>query len=130
MGRQGTTAKSSQNIARPPLAVSSIGRVVTSCVPFDLGGYFPRRNRSIIFKRTLLILLRATSHLSVTLTAMHVTVNEVSSYFCKILTLIMIKTYLQTGRRRYRIARCLVVKADSHVSGNRIRTKRKWTICY
>ena len=42
--------------------------------------------------------IRATSHLSMRLTAMHVTVNEVSSHSCKILTLIVVKTYLQTGR--------------------------------
>ena len=36
---------------------------------------------------------------------MRVTVDEVSSHLCKILTLIMVETYLQTGRRRYRIAR-------------------------
>ena len=61
--------------------------------------------------------LKATCHLSVRLTAMHVTtVNEVSSHLCKILTLIIVKTYLQTERRRYRIARRPVVKADdSHV---------------
>ena len=52
---------------------------------------------------------KATSHLSVRLTAMRVTVNEVSSDLCKILTLIIVKTYLQTGQRRYRIARCPVV---------------------
>ena len=40
---------------------------------------------------------------------MHVTVNEVSSHLCKILTLIMVKTYLQTGQRCYHIARCSVV---------------------
>ena len=53
--------------------------------------------------------LRATSHLSARLTAMCVTVNEVSSHLCKILTIIMVKTYLQTGRKRCRIARRLVV---------------------
>ena len=42
--------------------------------------------------------------LSVGLTGMHLTVNEVSSHLCKILTLIFVRTYLQTGRRRYRIA--------------------------
>ena len=40
---------------------------------------------------------------------MRVTLNEVSSHLCKILTLIIVKTYLQTGRRRYRIARRTVV---------------------
>ena len=35
--------------------------------------------------------------------------HEVSPHLCKILTLIMVKTYLQKGRRRYRIARRLVV---------------------
>ena len=41
---------------------------------------------------------------------MQVTVNDVSSHLCKILTLIIIvKTCLQTGRRRYRIARRPVV---------------------
>ena len=34
---------------------------------------------------------------------MRVTVNEVSSYLCEMLTLIILKTYLQTGRRCYRI---------------------------
>ena len=53
--------------------------------------------------------VRATSHLSVRLTAMHVTVNEVPSHLCKILTLIIVKTYLQAGKRRYRIARSPVV---------------------
>ena len=66
--------------------------------------------------------------LSVTLTAIRVTVNEVSSHLCKILTLIIVKKYLQTGRRRYRIARLPVVKADSHVSGNQIQQKRTWAI--
>ena len=40
--------------------------------------------------------LRATSHLSLRLTVMCVTVNEVSSHLCKILILIIVKTYLQT----------------------------------
>ena len=60
--------------------------------------------------------LRATSHLSVRLTAMRVTVNEVSSHLCKILTLITVKTYLQTGRRPYRVAQRPVVRATSHLS--------------
>ena len=42
---------------------------------------------------------------SVRLAAMHVTVNEVSSLLCEILTLIIIKTYLQTEWRRYCITR-------------------------
>ena len=48
----------------------------------------------------LLLGVRATSHLSERLTAKRVTVNEVSSHLCtcKILTLIIVKTYLQTGR--------------------------------
>ena len=53
--------------------------------------------------------LKATFHLNVRLTEMRVTVNEVSSYLCKILTLIRVKTDLQTERRRYRIARRPVV---------------------
>ena len=40
---------------------------------------------------------------------MRVTVKEVSSHLCKIVTLIIVKTYLQKGRRRYRLARRLVV---------------------
>ena len=40
---------------------------------------------------------------------MRLIVNEVLSHLCKILTLIIVKTYLQTGRRRYRIARRPVV---------------------
>ena len=40
--------------------------------------------------------LKATSHLSVSLTAMRMTINEVSSHLCKILTLIIVETYLQT----------------------------------
>ena len=28
------------------------------------------------------------------------------------------------------VGECYAVKADSHVSGNRFRPKRKWTICY
>ena len=42
------------------------------------------------------IFARAISHLNVRLTVMHVTVNEVSSHLYKILTLIIVKTYLQT----------------------------------
>ena len=49
------------------------------------------------------------SHLSVKLTAMRVTVNEVSSHLCKILTLIIVETYFQTGRRRYCIVRGPIV---------------------
>ena len=49
------------------------------------------------------------SLISMRLTAMRVAVNEVSSDLCKILTLIVVKTYLQTRRRRYRIARSSVV---------------------
>ena len=62
--------------------------------------------------------LRATSHLSVRLTAMHVTVNEVSSHLCKILTLIMVKTCLQTGQRWYRIARRPVVTCFNSGKGS------------
>ena len=40
---------------------------------------------------------------------MRVTVNDVSLHLCKILTLIMVKTYLQTRQRRYCIARRPVV---------------------
>ena len=40
--------------------------------------------------------VKATSHLNVSLTALRVTVNEVSSHLCKILTLIIVKIYLQT----------------------------------
>ena len=36
---------------------------------------------------------------------MRVTLNVVSSHLRKILTVIVVKTYLQTGRRRYQIAR-------------------------
>ena len=45
---------------------------------------------------------------------MRVNVNEVSSHLCKILKLIIVRTYLQTGQRRYRIARRSVAKATSH----------------
>ena len=49
--------------------------------------------------------VKATSHSSVRLTAMmRVTVNEVSSHSCKILTPVIVKTYLQAGRRHYRMA--------------------------
>ena len=58
--------------------------------------------------------VKATSHWSARLT-MRVTVSEVSSHLCKILTLIIVKTYLQTGRRRYRIAG-LPVKATFHLT--------------
>ena len=40
---------------------------------------------------------RATSHLGTRLTEMRMTVNEVSSHSCRILTPIIIKTYLQIG---------------------------------
>ena len=53
--------------------------------------------------------VRATSHLSVKLTAMPVTLNAVSSHLCKILTRIIVKTYLQTGRRCYCITQRPVV---------------------
>ena len=46
---------------------------------------------------TIVDVLRATSHLSVRATAMRLTVTEVSPHLCKILTLVMLKTYLQTG---------------------------------
>ena len=37
---------------------------------------------------------------------MRVTLNEVSSHLCKIkITLVTVKTHLQTGQRCYRIAR-------------------------
>ena len=48
--------------------------------------------------------IRVTSHLTVRLTTMPVTVNGISSHLCKIWTLILVKTYLQTGRRPYHIA--------------------------
>ena len=38
---------------------------------------------------------------------MPVTANEVLSHLCKILTLIIVKTYLQTIRRGYRVAQRL-----------------------
>ena len=64
--------------------------------------------------------LKATSHLSVKLTvrltAMRVTINEVSSHLCNILTLIMVKTYLQKGWRRYHIARHPVPVATCYSS--------------
>ena len=41
--------------------------------------------------------VRATSHLRVRLISMCVTVNEVTLHFCKIVTLITVKTHLQTG---------------------------------
>ena len=69
--------------------------------------YFPSESNTL--RSTDDIPLRATSHLSVRLTAMRVTVNEVSSDLCEILTLIIVKIYLQTVRRRYRIARRSVV---------------------
>ena len=47
---------------------------------------------------------------------MSMTVNEVSSHLCKMLTRIIVKTYLQTGQRRYCIAQRSFVKADSHVA--------------
>ena len=47
---------------------------------------------------------------------MRVTVNEVSSHLCKILTSIIVKTYLHTRRRRYRIVRFSVVKATFHLT--------------
>ena len=64
------------------------------------------------------ILYRTTSHLSVRLTAMLVTVNEVSSHLCKMLTLVIVKIYLQTGRRRYRIAGRPVVACEGYFSLN------------
>ena len=60
---------------------------------------------------------------------MRVTLNEVQSHLCKILTLIIVKTYLQTGRRRYRIARCSVVtcynSAKSPEISKCVRKRRK-----
>ena len=41
---------------------------------------------------------------------MCVTVSEILSHLCKILTPVIVKTYPQTGRRRYLIARRPVVK--------------------
>ena len=41
--------------------------------------------------------VRAVSHLSARLTAIYMTVNEVSSHLCKIFALIIAKTYLQIG---------------------------------
>ena len=67
----------------------------------------------------------ATSHLSVRVTAMHVTVNEVSSHLCKILTLIIVKTYLQTGPRRYRIARRPIVTYYNSAKPNTVKSFRK-----
>ena len=52
---------------------------------------------------------RATSHLSVKLTGMRMTVNDVSSHLYKILTLIIVKIYLQAGWRHWRITRRPVV---------------------
>ena len=49
------------------------------------------------------------SLISMSLTAMCVTINGVSSHLCKILTPIIVKTYLQTRWRRYRIAPRTVV---------------------
>ena len=62
-----------------------------------------------IERRNMAAVVRATSHLTMRLTAMRMTVHEVSSHLCKILTLIIVKTYLQKGRRHYRIARRPVV---------------------
>ena len=59
--------------------------------------------------------VRATSHLSLRLTAMHVTVNGVSSHLCKILTPVIIKTYLQALRRPYSIARRPIVTCYNSV---------------
>ena len=74
------------------------------------------------------VLVRATSHLSVRLTAMPVTVNEVPSHLCKVLTLIIMKTYLQTGQRHYRMAGRPVVtcynSAKSPQTSNSVRGGR------
>ena len=43
----------------------------------------------------IIIIIKVTSHLSVKLTAIRVTVNEVSSHLCKVLTLIIVRAYLQ-----------------------------------
>ena len=55
------------------------------------------------------IFVGATSHEGVRLTAMRVTVNEISSHLCNILTQIMVRTYLETGQRLRRITRRPVV---------------------
>ena len=47
----------------------------------------------------LLRYLRATSHVSLRLTEMSMTVNEVSPHLYKILTLTTVKTYLAADRR-------------------------------
>ena len=51
------------------------------------------------FERKAEALVKAISHLNVSLTAMCVALNEVSSHLCKILTLVIVKIYLQTGAR-------------------------------
>ena len=58
---------------------------------------------------------------------MLVTMNEVLSHLCKILTVIIVKTYLQTGWRRYRIARRPVVRATSHLC---VKHERSLIITY
>ena len=49
--------------------------------------------------------VEATSHVGMRLKAMRVTVNEVSSHLCNILTEIMVRTYLETGQRLHCITR-------------------------
>ena len=66
-------------------------------------------NRNIFKAGRPLTAVRATSHLNVRLTVIRVTANDVSSYLCKILTIIMVRTYLQTGPRHYRITQHLVL---------------------
>ena len=56
------------------------------------GGFLNIANRKLTYVDVI-----ATSHLSVRLTAMRVTVDGVSINLCKISTLIIVKTYLQTG---------------------------------
>ena len=81
--------------------------------PAVLAHYLSARHELVTCRSGIAVFLRATSHLSVRLTAMRVTVNEVSSHLCKILTLIIVKIYLQTRQRRYRIARHPVVTCYS-----------------
>ena len=60
---------------------------------------------------------------------MRVTVSDVSSHLCKVLTIIIVKTYLETGRRRYRIARRPVVTCYNSVkppeTSKSVRKRRK-----
>ena len=73
--------------------------------------------------------IKATSHLKVRITVMRVTVNEVSSHLCKILTIIIVKTYLQTGKIRYFIARRPVVTCQVWSSHSCI-VYSKWSCAF